>query len=74
LALFDPAWKDSTDAQTYAERRDQHRLYQFLMALRDDFELVRGQLLHRSSLLFLLLFERRPYCLLCALSTLCILI
>lgn len=34
----------------YADRRDQHRLYQFLMALRDDFEPVRGQLLHRSPL------------------------
>jgi hypothetical protein len=47
LALSDPAWKDPTDAQMYADRRDQHRLYQFLMALQDDFKLVRGQLLHR---------------------------
>jgi hypothetical protein len=50
LALSDPAWKDPTDAQMYADRRDHHRLYQFLMALRDDFEPVRGQLLHRSPL------------------------
>jgi hypothetical protein len=50
LALFDPAWRDLTDAQIYAARRDQHRLYQFLMALRDDFEPIRGQLLHRSPL------------------------
>jgi hypothetical protein len=50
LALSDPAWRDPTDAQMYAARRDQHCLYQFLMALRDDFEPVRGQLLHRSPL------------------------
>jgi hypothetical protein len=29
LALSDPAWKDPTDAQMYADRHDQHRLYQF---------------------------------------------
>jgi len=50
LALSDPAWKDPTDAHMYADRRDQHRLSQFLMALRDDFEPVRGQLLHSSLL------------------------
>jgi hypothetical protein len=50
LALSDPGWKDPTVAQMYADRRDQHRLYQFLMSLRDDFEPVRGQLLHRSPL------------------------
>jgi hypothetical protein len=50
LALSDPTWNDPTDAQMYADRRDQHCLYQFLMALRDDFEPVRGQLLHRSLL------------------------
>jgi hypothetical protein len=50
LALSDPTWNDPTDAQMYADRRDQHCLYQFLMALRDDFEPVCGQLLHRSLL------------------------
>lgn len=50
LALSDPTWKDPSDAQMYADHRDQHRFYQFLMALQDDFELVRGQLLHRSPL------------------------
>jgi hypothetical protein len=50
LALSNPAWNDHTDAQMYAERRDQHRLYQFLIALRDDFKLVRGQFLHRAPL------------------------
>jgi hypothetical protein len=50
LAFSDSAWKDPTDAHMYADRRDQHRLYQFLMALGDDFEPVRGQLLHCSFL------------------------
>jgi hypothetical protein len=50
LALSDLAWNDPTDAQMYADRRDQHHFYQFRMALRDDFEPVRGQLLHRSPL------------------------
>jgi hypothetical protein len=34
----------------YVTRRNQHRLDQFLMALRDDFKHVRVQLLLRSSL------------------------
>ncbi|XP_059454959.1 uncharacterized protein LOC132185165 [Corylus avellana] len=42
--------EDPTDAQMYITRRDQHRLHQFLMALRDAFEPVRVQLLHRSPL------------------------
>jgi hypothetical protein len=46
----DPAWKDPVDAQMYAKCRDQHCLYQFLMALRDDFEPVRGKLLHHTHL------------------------
>jgi hypothetical protein len=50
LAHSDPVWKVPTDSQMYADRKDQHHLYQFLMALRDDFEPVRGQLLHRSPL------------------------
>ena len=31
----------------YATRHDQMRLYQFLMALHDDYELVCGQLLYQ---------------------------
>jgi hypothetical protein len=50
LAFSDPAWKDPIDAQMYVDCWNQHRLYQFLMALRDDFEPVQGQLLHRSPL------------------------
>jgi hypothetical protein len=50
LALSNPGWKDPTHAQMYAECRDQHCLYKFLMALQDDFEPVRGQLLHRAPL------------------------
>jgi hypothetical protein len=37
----------------HAKSRDQHRLYQFLMALCDDFEFVLGQLLHCTLLLTL---------------------
>ena len=33
----------------YATRSDEMRLYQFLMALHDDYEPVRGQLLHQIS-------------------------
>jgi hypothetical protein len=43
LVFSDPDWKDPGDDQMYVECRDQHRLYQFVMALRDDFEPVRGQ-------------------------------
>jgi transposase InsO family protein len=50
IDVSDPIWKDPTDAEMYVKRRDQHRLHQFLMALRDDFEPVRVQLLHRSPL------------------------
>jgi transposase InsO family protein len=50
IDVSDPIWKDPADAQMYVTRRDQHRLHQFLMALRDDFEPVRVQLLHRSPL------------------------
>lgn len=50
LALSDPAWKDPTDAQMYAECRDQHYLYQFLMALRNAFEPLHGQLLQHTPL------------------------
>jgi hypothetical protein len=60
LAFSDPAWKDPIDAQMYAEHRDQHRLYQLLMALHDDFEPVRGQLLFPLwTRLFVILFKRR---------------
>ena len=48
--ISDPIWKDPADAEMYVTRRNQHCLHQFLMALRDDFEPVRVQLLHRSPL------------------------
>uniref|UniRef100_A0A2N9G1T1 Integrase catalytic domain-containing protein n=1 Tax=Fagus sylvatica TaxID=28930 RepID=A0A2N9G1T1_FAGSY len=47
LDLSDPPWDTPNDAMKYATRRDQMRLYQFLMALHDDYEPVRGQLLHQ---------------------------
>jgi hypothetical protein len=67
LSLSDPSWKDPKDAQLYAARRDQDRLYQFLMALGDDFESIRGKLLHHTPLSSLdrpslSLFERRLDC------------
>jgi hypothetical protein len=46
IDVSDPIWKDPTNAEMYVKRRDQHRLHQFLMALRDDFEPIRVQLLH----------------------------
>jgi hypothetical protein len=46
LDLANPPWDTPNDAMKYATRRDQMRLYQFLMALHDDYEPVRGQLLH----------------------------
>jgi hypothetical protein len=50
IDVSDPIWKDPTDAKMYVKHRDQHCLHQFLMALRDDFEPVRVQLLHCSPL------------------------
>uniref|UniRef100_A0A2N9GQ59 Uncharacterized protein n=1 Tax=Fagus sylvatica TaxID=28930 RepID=A0A2N9GQ59_FAGSY len=47
LDLSDPPWDTPNDAMKYATRRDQMRLYQFLMALHEDYEPVRGQLLHQ---------------------------
>ena len=47
LDLTNPPWDTPNDAMKYATRRDQMRLYQFLMALHDDYEPIRGQLLHQ---------------------------
>ena len=47
LDLADPPWDTPNDAMKYATRRDQMRLYQFLMALHDDYESVSGQFLHQ---------------------------
>jgi hypothetical protein len=44
IDVFDPIWKDRTDAEMYVTRRNQHHLHQFLMALCDDFKPVRVQL------------------------------
>jgi hypothetical protein len=48
IDVSDPIWKDPRDAEIYVTRKNQHRLHQFLMALCDDFEPVRVQLLHHS--------------------------
>ena len=50
IDVFDSIRKDPTDGDMYVIRRNQHRLRQFFMALRDDFEPVRVQLFHCSSL------------------------
>ena len=47
LDLSDSPWDTPKDAMKYATRRDQMRLYQFLMALHEDYEPVHGQLLHQ---------------------------
>uniref|UniRef100_A0A2N9ETD3 Reverse transcriptase Ty1/copia-type domain-containing protein n=1 Tax=Fagus sylvatica TaxID=28930 RepID=A0A2N9ETD3_FAGSY len=43
LDLADPPWDTPNDAMKYATRHDQMCLYQFLMALHDDYEPVRGR-------------------------------
>ena len=39
IYVSNPIWKDPSDAEMYVRRRNQHRLHQFLMALRDDLNL-----------------------------------
>jgi hypothetical protein len=41
IDVSDPIWKDPTDVEMYVKCRDQHHLHQFLMALCDDFAIVR---------------------------------
>ncbi|XP_074566109.1 uncharacterized protein LOC141822675 isoform X1 [Curcuma longa] len=48
LALNEPV--DLQALQTFTDYREQQRLVQFLMALRDDFEGLRGTILHRHPL------------------------
>uniref|UniRef100_A0A2N9IS94 Integrase catalytic domain-containing protein n=1 Tax=Fagus sylvatica TaxID=28930 RepID=A0A2N9IS94_FAGSY len=43
LDLADPPWDTPNDAMKYATRRDQMRLYQFLMALHNDYEPIRDR-------------------------------
>ncbi|KAH7866524.1 hypothetical protein Vadar_021523 [Vaccinium darrowii] len=50
LALSEPTWSCTIDAQRFTNHRDQQRLILFLMALTPDFEPVRASLLHRSPL------------------------
>ena len=49
---MEPTFKTTDDAHTFEVYRQQTHLVQFLMALRPDFEHVRGQLLHPSPLPF----------------------
>lgn len=48
LALTEPV--DLRTHNPYIKYREEQRLVQFLMALRDDFEALRGSILHRSPL------------------------
>ncbi|CAB4279072.1 unnamed protein product [Prunus armeniaca] len=48
LALTEPSGLSSIDL--YCTYREEQRLVQFLMALRDDFEALRGSILHRNPL------------------------
>ena len=48
LALMEPAVLQTIDE--YVQYREKQRLVQFLMALRDQFEPLRGAILHRSPL------------------------
>jgi gag-polypeptide of LTR copia-type/Zinc knuckle len=48
LALMEPKW--TVDAELYEQYREETRLVQFLMALRDDFEGIRSSLFYRTPL------------------------
>ncbi|XP_026425328.1 uncharacterized protein LOC113321639 [Papaver somniferum] len=48
LALMEPIW--TVDLELWQKYREETRLVQFLMALRDEFESVRASILHRSPL------------------------
>lgn len=55
LALMDPPELNKLDI--YHTNRDEQQLVQFLMALRDEFEAIRGSILHRSPLSELIVKE-----------------
>ena len=46
LATSDPVFSNPADAKLAHDHREQGRLIQFLMGLRDDFELARSYILH----------------------------
>ena len=48
LSFSEPNWHDDRDAIFYASERDEFRVYQFTVALNDEFETVRSFLLHRD--------------------------
>ncbi|KAF2315686.1 hypothetical protein GH714_040215 [Hevea brasiliensis] len=48
LSLSKPLWHDIRDAELYAKERDEFWVYQFTLALNDEFESVRSSLLHRD--------------------------
>ena len=50
LATSDPVFSNPADAKLAHDQRVQGRLIQFLMGLRDDFELARSYILHQNPL------------------------
>ena len=50
LATSDPVFSNPADAKLAHDQREQGRLIQFLMGLRDDFELARSYILHQNPL------------------------
>ena len=46
LAISEPEWRCLEDAELFIKYKDNMRLVQFLMALRDDYEPMRANLLH----------------------------
>ena len=50
LATSDPVFSNPADVKLAHDQREQGRLIQFLMGLRDDFELARSYILHQNPL------------------------
>ncbi|OMP04760.1 glutamate receptor 2.7-like protein [Corchorus olitorius] len=50
LAHFEPKFKHADCAEKFIAYRDLERLYQFLIALHDDFDNIRTSILHRDPL------------------------
>ena len=49
LALSEPTWQSSKDAENFVLYRDKLRVMQFLMALHSNYEHVRALLLHSET-------------------------
>ena len=49
MALSEPVWESTKDAENFITYRDNLCVMQFLMALHSDYEPVRASLLHRET-------------------------